>query len=58
MDKVTTDASSSQNNSHYQIKSMNAKMVDDQNRMQPKYCEPGPADGVMRGEKRNTQKGP
>jgi hypothetical protein len=29
-----------------------------QNKMQPRYCEPGEAGDAMHGEKRNTQHGP
>lgn len=46
-------------NSHYNgVPSMYGKLVAEQNRMQPKYCEPGKAGGGMEGEHRNTQKGP
>lgn len=45
--------------SHYNgVKSMYGKLVAEQQRMQPKYCEPGPAGGGMEGEHRNEQKGP
>ncbi len=39
---------------------MYGKMVNKQNREQPKYCEPGmPSDdGAMKGAKRNEQAGP
>ena len=47
------------NNSHYNgVESQYGKRVEEQMRMQPKYCMPGEADGEMRGEKRNEQKGP
>jgi len=49
----------SEGNTHYNgVSSMYGRMVEDQNRMQPDYCEPGAADGRMRGEKRNEQAGP
>ncbi len=46
-------------NTHYNgVPSSYGKRVEEQNRMQPKYCEPGSSGGEMRGEKRNEQKGP
>ena len=46
-------------NSHYNgVKSMYGKLVSEQQRMQPKYCEPGPAGGGQHGAHRNVQKGP
>ena len=46
-------------NSHYNgVPSMHGKNVMNQMRQQPNYCDPGKADGEMKGEKRNTQKGP
>jgi hypothetical protein len=46
-------------NSHYNgVPSQYGKRVEEENKMQPKYCEPGPAVGEMRGEKRNIQAGP
>lgn len=49
----------SEGNTHYNgVSSLYGRMVEDQNRMQPKYAEPGEADGKMRGEKRNEQAGP
>ncbi len=46
-------------NTHYNgVSSMYGRMATEQERMQPKYCEPGKADGKMEGEKRNEQKGP
>lgn len=44
-------------NSHYSVPSMYGKLVREQYNMQPKYCEPGKADGEMRADKRNVQKG-
>ena len=46
-------------NTHYNgVPSLYGKLVDEQNRDQPKYCEPGSVDGGLRGEKRNEQAGP
>jgi hypothetical protein len=46
-------------NSHYNgVPSMYGRLVSEQNRMQPKYSEPGKAGAGMEGEHRNTQKGP
>lgn len=50
--------SSSNSGSHYELKSFNSEIVDSQNSMQPKYCEPGPAGGDMQGAKQNSQTGP
>lgn len=43
---------------HYSCNSMYAKMVREQNKKQPHYSEPGAADGEMKGEHSNPQKGP
>jgi hypothetical protein len=40
------------------VPSQYARRVEEQMRLQPKYCEPGPADGEMKGAHRNVQKGP
>lgn len=57
--KDYTSGAGATGNTHYNgVPSMHGKMVAEQNRMQPKYCEPGEAGGEMRGEKRNEQKGP
>lgn len=45
-------------NSHYSVPSMYGKIVREQYNEQPKYCEPGKADGVMKGAHSNPQKGP
>lgn len=46
-------------NSQYNgVPSAFGKRVDNQNKMQPKYSEPGDAGEGMRGEKSNAQKGP
>lgn len=39
------------------VSSTYSKRVESQVKMQPKYCEPGPADGNMKGEKANKQAG-
>ncbi len=44
---------------HYNgVPSMYGRLVDEQCRQQPKYCEPGPVGGELQGEHRNTQEGP
>jgi hypothetical protein len=44
---------------HYNgVASEFGKRVQSQNKMQPKYCEPGQADGAMQGAKSNEQAGP
>jgi len=54
----TTD-DSFEGNSHYNgVSSEYGRRVEQQNKMQPKYCEPGSAGDGMRGEKRNEQAGP
>ncbi len=46
-------------NTHYNgVPSSYGKRVEMQNKMQPKYCEPGEAGDDMKGEKRNEQAGP
>jgi hypothetical protein len=50
------DYTESKDNTHYQgVPSMYGKLVNEQNKMQPKYCEPGEAGGGMKGEKSNAQ---
>lgn len=57
--KDYTSSSSDEGNTHYNgVSSMYGRMVEDQNKKQPRYCEPGSADGQMRGEKMNKQEGP
>ncbi len=57
--KDYTSAPSDTGNTHYNgVPSDFGRNVAEQNRMQPKYAEPGNAGGEMRGEKRNEQKGP
>ena len=60
MDRPVKDYSENKGeNSHFNgVPSMYGRLVEEQNRMQPKYCEPGKAGGGMEGEHRNTQKGP
>lgn len=49
----------SESNCHYSgVKSEYGKRVEQQYKMQPKYCMPGEADGAMKSAKRNEQKGP
>ena len=44
---------------HYNgVPSMYGRTVDEQCRMQPKYCEPGPVGGGLQGAHRNVQQGP
>ena len=51
-------SSDSTSNTHYKgVPSEYGRRVNEQNKMQPKYCEPGTAVGVMRGEKSNSQAG-
>lgn len=57
--KDYTSPAGAMGNTHYNgVPSEYGRMVEEQNRMQPKYCEPGEAGGEMRGEKRNVQTGP
>ena len=54
-----TSADGAEGNTHYDgVPSEYGRRVEEQNRMQPKYCMPGEAGGEMRGEKRNEQEGP
>lgn len=49
----------SEGNTHYNgVPSMYGRLVESENKMQPKYCEPGEAGGGMEGEKSNKQAGP
>jgi hypothetical protein len=57
IDYTTSDGDSG--NTHYQgVPSAYGRRVEQQNKMQPDYCEPGEAGEEMRGEKRNEQAGP
>jgi hypothetical protein len=53
------DYSSEKEYTHYNgVSSMYGKIVDEQCRMQPKYCMPGEVGGEMQGERSNKQAGP
>lgn len=53
------DYSEKKQDTHFNgVPSMYGKLVNEQNRMQPKYCEPGMPGEGMKGEHRNVQKGP
>lgn len=54
----TTDDSASGNTHYNGVPSAYGRRVEQQNKMQPKYAEPGEAGGEMRGEHRNEQAGP
>ncbi len=57
--KDYTSSDSESGNTHYNgVPSEFGRSVDKQNKMQPKYCEPGAAGDDMKGEKRNEQAGP
>ena len=57
--KDYTSEDSATGNTHYNgVSSEYGRRVEKQNREQPKYGEPGPSGGEMRGEKRNVQAGP
>lgn len=57
--KDYTSKDGAEDNTHYNgVGSSYGRRVEEQNRMQPKYCEPGKAGGDMEGDKRNVQKGP
>lgn len=57
--KDYTSSDGDMGNTHYNgVPSEYGRRVEQQNKMQPKYCEPGEAGGEMRGEKRNEQAGP
>lgn len=57
--KDYTSEAGSEGNTHYNgVSSMYGKLVEQQNKMQPKYCEPGKSDGKMEGERTNKQAGP
>ena len=57
--KDYTSSDAETGNTHYNgVPSAYGKSVDSQNKMQPKYCEPGLPGDAMKGEKSNAQKGP
>lgn len=49
---------SGKDNSHYSEPSMYGKIVREQYNQRKDYCNPGKADGKMKGSHRNTQPGP
>jgi hypothetical protein len=57
-DVITEDASAKDGDMHYTVTSFNSKLVDEQYRMQPKYCEVGEVGGGLQGAKSNKQVGP
>ncbi len=54
----TSDDSASGNTHYNGVPSSYGRRVENQNKMQPKYCEPGQSGEGMEGEKRNVQAGP
>lgn len=57
--KDYTSAPGEKGNTHYNgVPSDFGRQVAEEQRMQPKYCEPGAAGGGMQGEKSNKQAGP
>jgi len=57
--KDYTSEDTFEGNTHYNgVSSSHGRRVEQQNKMQPNYCEPGPAGQGMEGEKRNVQAGP
>jgi len=57
--KDYTTSDGDMENTHYNgVSSWYGRRVEEQNRMQPQYCEPGDPGGEMEGEKRNEQAGP
>lgn len=57
--KDYTSADGETGNTHYNgVPSAFGKRVDQQNKMQPNYCQPGNATGEMSSDKRNEQAGP
>jgi hypothetical protein len=53
------DYSEERVDNHYNgVPSMYGKIVNEQQKMQPKYCEPGEVGGEMEGEHSNVQEGP
>lgn len=57
--KDYTSEDGASGNTHYNgVSSEYGRRVEQQNKMQPKYCMPGEAGGGMEGEKSNEQKGP
>ena len=57
--KDYTSSDGEMGDTHYNgVPSAFGKRVEQQNKMQPKYCMPGEAGDAMKGEKRNVQAGP
>lgn len=57
--KDYTSSDSESGNTHYNgVPSAFGKRVDQQNKMQPDYCDPGEAGDDMKAEKKNEQAGP
>ena len=57
--KDYTSEPGAEGNTHYNgVPSDYGRLVEKQNKMQPKYCEPGAVGDSMKGEKRNEQAGP
>jgi len=54
----TSDAAASGDTHYNGVPSAFGRRVEEQNKMQPKYCDPGQPDGQMKGEKSNVQAGP
>lgn len=53
------DYTEAKEDTHYNgVPSMHGRNVNEQNKMQPKYCEPGEAGGGMQGAKSNEQAAP
>jgi hypothetical protein len=57
--KDYTSDDAAMGNTHYNgVPSAYGRRVEQQEKMQPKYCEPGAPGDAMQGEKRNVQAGP
>lgn len=57
--KDYTSSDTASGNTHYNgVPSEFGRRVEQQNKMQPKYCMPGEAGEGMEGSKRNMQAGP
>jgi hypothetical protein len=54
----TSDDEASGNTHYNGVSSEYGRRVEEQNKLQPKYCLPGEAGGGMEGDKRNEQAGP
>lgn len=59
MDMNVKDYSEEREYNHYNgVPSMYGKIVNEQCKEQPKYCEPGEVGGGMEGDRRNVQEAP